>query len=99
MKKSDKNLLISIIILIPATFYLHYTAYGTNPFENLYAVLVSYIGALIVSSFLATVSWGVFYLVKKKSSFKKALYKSVYLMAFISASVYWIAFIAGRLFG
>ena len=96
MKKTNKHLLASIILLFPAIVYLKYTISASNPIDY-YGVISNYFAAVIVSVTIAALSWGIFYLVKKKSSFIKALYKTFYLMSFICFSVYWMGYIAGKL--
>jgi hypothetical protein len=98
VQKTNKHLLISLIILLPASLYLE-NSDGLDMIDDFYGLMSNWFGAIIVSLIIGTISWGGYFLFNKKSSFVKALYKSCYFVTFICFAGYWIGYIAGTLFG
>jgi hypothetical protein len=88
-KLLNKHLILSTILLLPASIYLE-NRDGLEMVDDVYGAVSEWIAAFLVSLVIAVFSWGIFYIIKKKSSFVKALYKSCYLISFISVFTYWI---------
>ena len=91
MKKTNKHLLASIILLFLGNVYLNWSIYHFNDiyFSN---AISNYFVSVIICGVIALI----FYLVKKKSSFIKVLYKTFYVMSFIVFSAYWMGYIGAK---
>ena len=91
MKKQTKQLLISYLILLIANVILKFTL---NELE-ISEILTNFIGAAIIALIFAAISWLIYLLINKKSSFIKALCYSNYIFSALAAFSYIFGFLFG----
>jgi len=97
MQSINNNVIISIILLLPASIFIE-NIDGLDVVNDFYGAMREWLGAIIVSLIIATISWGVYFLFNKKSLFVKAFYKSCYLFTIVSFSSYFIGYLIGVIF-
>ena len=96
MEKINKHLILSLILLLPASIYLE-NSDGLDKIDDIYGAASEWITAFIISLVIALSYWGIFFKIKTKSSFVKALYKSCYLVSFLCFGGFWIGIIVSGL--
>ena len=95
MEKINKHLIFSIILLLPSSIYLE-NSDGLDVIDDIYGATFQWITGFIISLVIALCYWGIFFKIKTKSSFVKALYKSCYLVSFLCFGGFWIGWIIGK---
>ena len=91
MKKQTKQLLISYLTLLIANVILKFSLNELDISE----ILTNFVGAVIISLIFAAISWLIYLLIKKKSSFIKALCYSNYIFSALAAFSYIFGFLFG----
>lgn len=94
---NDKiHLIASVLLLLPATLFLEMSDGKFNNDSTSALFLTEWFGGIVAASILAVIAWGIYYLIKKESSFIKAFYKSCYFISLISVGAYALGYFIGK---